>query len=263
MTIGRMTNKPPLLIDRRNQEGLTLKGPAARRRGRPSRDAMAMPREEILRRAFNAFASDGYDGVSLRSLAAACGISDSLISHHFGSKQRLWEEAADSMFQPLYDQLLALLDALAAVQGNNAVAVLQNNLPQALKLVAADPVMLQFLFRDGEGDNPRGEYLRTRYVRPYLARLDALFAQAQDAGEYRRVSPASRHVFVFGLMRSLVMPGLMRAELAPHLASPEAMSAYIDEATALLYSGLIVHPHEKHLSGKNAPTQDAPAGERS
>lgn len=258
-----MLNKPPLLIDRRNQEGQALRGPATRRRGRPSRDAMAMPREDILRQAFAAFARDGYDGVSLRSLAAECGISDSLISHHFGSKQRLWEEAADIMFQPLYDQLLALLDALAQAQGNNAVAVLQNNLPQALKLVAANPVMLQFLFREGEGDNARGEYLRAKYMRPYLARLDGLFAQAQAAGEYRAVSPVSRHIFVFGLMRSLVMPGLMRAELAPHLATPEAMSAYIDEATALLYSGLAVHPHEKHPQEKIAPTPDSPAGDRS
>lgn len=240
-----MTNKTIQLIDRRNQEGLALRGPAPRRRGRPSRDAMAMPREDILRQAFAAFARDGYDGVSLRTLAAGCGISDSLISHHFGSKQRLWEEATDSMFQPLYDRLLALLDALALAQDNNATLVLRNNLPQSLKMVAANPVMLQFLFREGEGDNERGEYLRAKYVRPYLARLDAMFAQAQVSGEYRAMAPESRHVFVFGLMRSLVMPGLMRAELAPHLATPEAMSAYIDEATALLYSGLLIHPHEK------------------
>lgn len=220
-----------------------------RRRGRPRSDTMAMPREQILQRAFAAFARDGYDGVSLRALAAGCGVSDSLISHHFGSKSELWREAADSVFRPLYLRLVALLDALAAAQGNNAVAVLQTNLPQALKLVAADPVALQFLFREGEGDDERGEYLRANYMRPYLARLDVLFEQAQNAGQYRRVSPASRHVLVMGLLRSIVNPGVLRAELAPLLATPEAIAAYIDETTALLYSGLVVHPHEQSPAG--------------
>lgn len=242
-----MPNKTPLLIARHNREGQTLKGAVAaapRRRGRPSRDDVAMPREEILLRAFAAFARDGYDGVSLRSLARECGISDSLISHHFGSKPALWEEAADSVFQPIYARLLALIDSLAAA-GNDPITVLRTNLPQALKLLAAEPVLVQFMFREGEGDDVRGEYLREKYLRPYLARVDALFAQAQTLGNYRPVSPESRHVLVLGLMRSLALPGLMRNELTAHLATPEAMAAFIDDATAVIYGGLLLHPHEK------------------
>lgn len=214
-----------------------------RRRGRPSRDAEAMPRAEILRHAFAAFARDGYDGVSLRNLAAICNVSDSLLTHHFGTKQQLWYEACDSVFAPLYDRLLALLDALA--QSGDAVTVLQGNLPQALKLMAADPTAIQFLFREGEGADERGEYIRTKYVRPYLALLDTLFEQAQAAGHYRAVSPASRHVLVFGLMRSLVIPGVMRAELAPHLATAQAMGTYIDEAVAIIYDGLVINPDKQ------------------
>lgn len=216
-----------------------------RRRGRPSRDAEAMPRAEILRHAFAAFARDGYDGVSLRTLAAHCQVSDSLLTHHFGTKQQLWREAADSVFAPIYTRLMALLDSLA--QQGDPVATLQANLPQALKLMAADPVAIQFLFREGEGDNERGEYIRTQYVRPYLARLDVLFEKAQALGHYRNVSPGSRHVLVFGLMRSLVMPGVMRGELAAHLASPAAISAYIDEAVSIIYDGLVLTP-EKQFS---------------
>lgn len=211
-----------------------------RRRGRPSRDTVAMPREEMLRIAFAAFARDGYDNVTLRSLAAECAVSDSLLTHHFGSKQQLWREAADENFRPIYERLLALLDALA--QAGDAAATLQSNLPQAVKLMAANPLTLQFLFREGEGDDERGAYLRDTYLRPYLARLDTLFDQAQHTGRYREVSPASRHALVMGLLRSLVIPGALRAELAPHLASREAMNAYIDDAVAILYDGLVRKP---------------------
>lgn len=216
-----------------------------RRRGRPRQDTAALPREEILRRAFVAFARDGYDGVSLRALAAECGISDSLISHHFGSKAELWREATDSVFGPLYARLIELLDTLAAAQDNNAVAILQHNLPLSLKLVAADPVAVQFMFREGEADDERGAYLRAQYVQPYLARLDALFEQAQRAGHYRQVSSASRHALVLGLLRSIVLPGVLRAELAPHLATPQTVSDYIDDAVTVLYHGLALNSLEK------------------
>lgn len=134
----------------------------ARRRGRPARNDAVMAREDILRQAFLAFARLGYDGVSQRQLASECGVSDSLLHHHFGSKQQLWQEAADSVFAPLVAQLLERLEALAR-QGT-AATTLRQNLPQALSFMMADPAALQFLFREGEGDSERSEYLRVTYA---------------------------------------------------------------------------------------------------
>ncbi len=214
-----------------------------RGRGRPCRDATVMGRADILRHAFAAFAHNGYDNLSLRALADTCGVSDSLITHHFGTKAKLWQEAADSVFAPLYNNLIAALDAL--LRNGDAVAALQQHLPQSIKLVANDPVALQFLFREGEGNNVRGEYLRANYLRPYIFRLDMLFAQAQREGHYRRVSAASRNALVLGLLRSLVIPGVLSAELAPHLAAPAGISAYINDAVAILHDGLALAPHEQ------------------
>ncbi len=80
---------------------------ASRRRGRPARADAVMAREDILRQAFQAFARQGYDNVSQRQLAADCGVSDSLLHHHFGSKQQLWQDAVDSVFGPLMQVLQA------------------------------------------------------------------------------------------------------------------------------------------------------------
>ncbi len=251
-----MTNKQPNLpAPLGATHSAVVDGP--RRRGRPSRDAEAMPREEILHRAFAAFAREGYDSVSLRSLAAACGVSDSLLTHHFGSKQQLWYEATDSVYAPLNARLMALLDALAGA--GDAVTILQSNLPQAVKLMASEPVALQFLFREGEGDDERGEYIRQQYVHPYQARLDALFDRAQNQGLYRRLSPASRYTLLFGLMRSLVMPGLMRDELAAHLADPQRMENYIDESVAILHRGFTLAPQAPDATTTNIRTSKGDA----
>lgn len=244
-----MTNKVSATVPSANPAD-----PPRRGRGRPCRDATVTGRADILRHAFRAFAQNGYDNLSLRALADQCGVSDSLITHHFGSKEQLWREAADSVFAPLCARLVAALDAWT-VPGGDAVAVLQQHLPQSIKLVANDPVALQFLFREGEGSDARGEYLREKYLRPYLARLDLLFAQAQQTGRFRHASAASRHALVLGLLRSLVIPGLLSAELEPHLATPAGISAYIDDAVAVLYDGLALAPHEQeHLSAYREPS---------
>jgi len=59
-----------------------------RRRGRPSGGATDA-RERILASARSAFADKGFDGASLRAIAADAGVDASLISHYFGDKSGL------------------------------------------------------------------------------------------------------------------------------------------------------------------------------
>lgn len=217
-----------------------------RGRGRPARADTVMAREAILHQAFLAFARQGYDGVSQRQLATECGVSDSLLHHHFGSKQGLWQEAADSEFAPLVARLQDQLEMLAS-QGD-AANTLRQNLPLALKLMMTNPAVLQFLFREGEADSERSEYLRATYVRPYLARLDELFTQGVAAGQLRPLQAVIRHALVLGTMRSLVIPGVLQAELSPHLSSPDALSNYIDEVASTLYAGF------SHTSFQSMPS---------
>ncbi len=60
----------------------------ARGRGRPSGDTGA--REAILDVARQRFVAEGYDDVTLRSVAAQAGVDVALISYHFGSKRGLF-----------------------------------------------------------------------------------------------------------------------------------------------------------------------------
>ena len=60
--------------------------------GRRSGTEAARTRARILDRAQRLFARKGYRGVSMRELAAACGVRLFTVQHHFGSKLRLYEE---------------------------------------------------------------------------------------------------------------------------------------------------------------------------
>ena len=184
-------------------------------------------------------AHHGYEAVSLRQLASDCDVSDSLLSHHFGTKRQLWYEAADSAFAPLLGRLVATLEGINAP---NAAWTLRLNLKASLMLLAAEPDAVAFLFREGEGQNERDEHLRTHYLHPYTQRINALADEAQAAGLMRPMSHEACTGMVLGIMRMIVIPGLYKHDLAPRLATPESTSAYVDEIVTIFYDGLMSAP---------------------
>jgi TetR/AcrR family transcriptional regulator, regulator of cefoperazone and chloramphenicol sensitivity len=65
------------------------------------RTARAAIRDEALR----LFADHGPDGVTVRQIAAAAGVSPGLVLHHFGSKEGL-RRAVDEHVLGLFDRML-------------------------------------------------------------------------------------------------------------------------------------------------------------
>src|SRR5258705_13594878 len=61
-------------------------------------------REKIIKAASRAFARDGYDGASIRSIVARADVNQAAINYHFGSKEGLYRAV-------LHMALKALLEA--------------------------------------------------------------------------------------------------------------------------------------------------------
>ncbi len=77
------------------------------RRGR--RPGGADTRQAILSHARTAFAERGYDGTSLREVARLAGVDPALVTHYFGSKDRLF-----AALMRIPDNLSAQIAAVAA-----------------------------------------------------------------------------------------------------------------------------------------------------
>lgn len=73
-----------------------------RRPGRPraSEAPEESARDRILAAASAAFGTHGYDGASVRAIAAAAGVDPALIHHYFGSKSDLFAQVVGSPVQP-------------------------------------------------------------------------------------------------------------------------------------------------------------------
>lgn len=70
-----------------------------RRRGRP-RGGASDARERILAAAVAEFGDLGYDGATVRGIAARAGVDSSLVHHYFGTKADLLAEIVDAPMRP-------------------------------------------------------------------------------------------------------------------------------------------------------------------
>ena len=74
--------------------------PQPRQRGRPRRDAAGDARGRILAAAADEFSELGYDGATMRGIAARAGVDASLLHHYFGTKADLLGEVVDAPMRP-------------------------------------------------------------------------------------------------------------------------------------------------------------------
>lgn len=68
-----------------------MQGRFSREDGMPEADGAGDSRSALLEAALHCFAQRGFEGTSIRDIAAEAGRNSSLISHHFGSKEGLYE----------------------------------------------------------------------------------------------------------------------------------------------------------------------------
>jgi AcrR family transcriptional regulator len=89
---------------------MSMTARATRRRGRTGRPPGSPPnREGILAAAREQFAERGYDGATIRGIAAGAGVDPALVHHYFGSKADLFAAALSLPVSPA-DVLDRVLD---------------------------------------------------------------------------------------------------------------------------------------------------------
>jgi AcrR family transcriptional regulator len=100
-------------------------------------------RQEILDAAWTLAREQGLTGWSLREVAAAVGMRAPSLYGYFDSKDAIY----DAMFAQGYEQLLAQVDASAAADEDDPVAILRRMLQVFFDFCVADPARQQLLFQ--------------------------------------------------------------------------------------------------------------------
>jgi AcrR family transcriptional regulator len=147
----------------------------------PGNDTDLSTRERILREASLLFATKGYHGTSTREIAAAVGIQQPSLFHHFGSKDAIMDEliAFD------LDEPVAVAEREAGAAGSPALR-LYRYLVWDVAFLCSSPYNLASIetMRDDPGFASAG----LRFGRIAEAR-ESMITQAIAAGEFTPIDP--------------------------------------------------------------------------
>ena len=192
-------------------------------------------RGAILREAVLLFAQTGYNGVSMRDIAGAVGISAAALYHHFPDKDALYLNAVQYAFA---DKAAGIREALKTT--GSPEARLRRFVKTLVRIVGDDPNFRRLLHRELlDGDEARLKLLATEIFRE---QFDAI------SGLVREIAPGcDAHMLVLSIS-GLVIHHFDMSPLRRFLpgASPAHDDAdyIVRHVTALLLDGLRNVPKE-------------------
>lgn len=153
----------------------------------------AAPR--ILAAAEELFAAQGYDAVSMNTIAARAGVSKANVFHHYGSKNALYLAVLRAACRDSGEQLQQLMRDSGPVPERLAEFA-NSQLGNMLTHAKVSTLVLRELLKDGER---RGRELAEKVFGDNFARLVALVRAGQNRAELRAdIDPAMAAVVLIG-----------------------------------------------------------------
>lgn len=145
--------------------------------------------------AIRLFSENGFDGVSMRSVALAAGVSKSNIYHHFQSKQALYL----AIMHDSARRLSALVEDLAEGEGDFAQR-LRVFAREHLEHVFRNATTLRLFLREAfSGDEEKSRVLVEQVVGGIFQRLVGIFRDGQKVGVVRsELDPGLCAVLIMG-----------------------------------------------------------------
>jgi AcrR family transcriptional regulator len=206
----------------------------ARPRGRPPKDEPPAPEEDVLRAALLAFATHGFNGVSIRTLNRELGVSHNLLHQRFGSKEAVWRAAVDWGFGHLVTELLASDD-----ESVEPLERLHSFVRTFVRFSAQHPELLRLMNIEGSQSSDRLDYITDTYVTPIIGRFLPLRDALVERGEIRPVPPeVIFHMITSGGGSMFAARGLTERLFTAAPLAPERVGAYADTFADLIMNAL-------------------------
>jgi AcrR family transcriptional regulator len=210
-----------------------------RPRGRPRTEDSPVSTEDILRAALQAFATHGYDGVSVRTLNRELGVSHSLISARFGSKEDLWYATVDWAYAPLANRVASAFDPTLT----DPLDQLRLAVHTFLVYSAEQPELLGLMNIEARQDTDRLAYIFNTYIAPGLAPIARLVAHLADQGRIRPVPlRALFFLLAHGAAAPFTLAPLARLFDPTDPLDPKAVEEHADLNADLIVRALEIDP---------------------
>lgn len=189
-------------------------------------------RARILQKARDAFAEQGFDSASIRDIAREAGVTHSMITYHFGTKDGLWREAVRDMFALIDRQVNA---PGADEAGLDDVERFRAMMRRYTRYCAQHPEHARITIAETIRGGPRLQWMIEEFVRHnhtgFVPRVEALMR----AGILPQVQLESLHYAIVGMAQ---LPFVLAREAQGlfnyDFTSDEAIERHADAILALL-----------------------------
>lgn len=206
-----------------------------RPRGRPARNDRLVEetREAILSAALDIFSRRGFEGASLRDIAAAAGLEHSLVRYHFTDKAGLWRAAMS--------HLIALMDAHMLESWRTArtqppVERFRTMVAAYVRYCARHPEHARIMVHETMGDSDRVTWIADHIIAPQHRRMARLLEILMDEGHIPR-SPVRPLIYM--LSAAAQAPFTLAGEVRAAYGADTSSEAEIETHTAALL-GLVL-----------------------
>lgn len=154
-------------------------------------------RQQILDTAAQLFASRGYNGVSIREISAACGLSKAGLYYHFEDKQALFI----AILQEHLEELSMLLDETEALPGGMRRRLSALMRAILVRIPAERRAIIRLATQDIDKVQPEvRDQFRQQYEARFIQRIAALIQTGMENGEFRSIHPALGAWAFLGIM---------------------------------------------------------------
>jgi len=200
--------------------------PPKRRPGRPKATGTPPTMGQILRTASQLFMEQGFEKVSLESVAQACGVTKASVYYYFSNKSVLFTECLLFVLKIAHDQTALIVNGPGTLR--------ERLLEVARKHMRNAHIDFESMMREASLGLDEEQIDRIRDGEQALHRLLAsVFQRAMDEGEIRHRDPMLlSHVF------TAMMTVRNRKEIVNDLQTLEQTSS---EIVQLLWDGLTPH----------------------
>jgi AcrR family transcriptional regulator len=206
-----------------------------RPRGRPKAEDAPVALEDTLAAALRAFATHGYDGVSVSALSRELGVSHNLLHQRFGSKEGLWYAAVDAGFGHMIREVAGAFDPTIT----DPLEQLRIIIRRFLQLSAEQPEVLGLMNIEGRQDTERLTYLFDTYIGPGTAPIGRLLDHLAAEGRVRPISLRSLHFLMThgGAAPFTLIPLAERFDRADP-RDPDVVAMHADLVADIIVAGL-------------------------
>ncbi|MDT7567081.1 MAG: TetR/AcrR family transcriptional regulator [Pseudonocardiales bacterium] len=206
-----------------------------RPRGRPRKDSGPAPIDDVLAAALHAFATHGYQGVSVRTLNRELGVSHNLLHQRFGSKEAIWYAAVDWGFGRLTEELVR-----SGQNQPDPVQRLRAFIRSFVAFSARNPDLLRVANSEGGTATERLDYLLRTYVRPTMERMVPTYRELVESKRARPVPPEAIYYLITSGAGAMYSNEAMTRSLFPaEVLDPDRVEAYAESVTNIIMNGLI------------------------